>query len=194
MSALFDIENNKVTAKTGTLLIHPFKKIWGRERNKERVLQEFAYIEFMSSMTKDNPFKNYPEEMKHDVIKKAVIKDPKWKPDKLVKEGIEVFKRFYKEGSVTYGYYMASKEAIEKMQKFLHEVDLTAIDPKTGKPVYKPKEITSCLLDTERLLSNFEALGEKVNTELYDKTRTMANREISPFAEEKSFEKKENKN
>ena len=46
---LFVIEHNVVRPTAQVLLIHPFDKIWKRDKTekKTRAMGEFAYIEFM---------------------------------------------------------------------------------------------------------------------------------------------------
>lgn len=189
MSMLFIIEGKAVMPNPETLLISPFKEIWERDKskNKSKAMEEFAYIEFMSSIKKSNPFRQYPQERKHEIIKEAIITQPKWKPDKLVKEGIKKIEKFQKEASTTYSYYMAAKRAAEKMQDFFNNVDLTAVNPKTLNPIYKPRDITSALNDTEKVLSNLKALEKRVEEELYEKVRSRSNKEISPFADPNSL-------
>ena len=52
MAFLFIVTEKTVFPNTETLLISPFKDIWKRDKTKQKhhALEEFAYIEFMSSM------------------------------------------------------------------------------------------------------------------------------------------------
>ena len=63
MAILFQVTNKTVQPTVETLAISPFSEIWSRDttRDKEIALKEFAYIEFMSSQLKTNPFKDYPD-------------------------------------------------------------------------------------------------------------------------------------
>ena len=54
-------------------------------------------------------------------------------------------------------------------------------------PVYIPKELTSALVDTEKVLANLKSIESKVEEELFDETRNKANKEISPFADTESL-------
>jgi len=184
MSYLFEVENKAVIPHTETLLISPFKEIWERDKSKGKqfAIEDFSYIEFMSSMKKTNPYRQYPEDRKHDVIKEAVITRDDWEADNLIKEAIKVMDKFQKEASTTYNYYIAAKQATENMQKFFEEVDLSERNFKSGNPVYKPRDITNALTDTEKVLANIKGLEKKVEEELYEEVKSRANKTISPFA------------
>ena len=192
MAVLFIIEGKAVIPNPETLLISPFKEIWKRDKSKgkENAIEEFAYVEFMSSMRKTNPYRQYPQERKDGVIREAVITQDDWQPDELVIGAIHKIDRFQKDGSTTYSYYMAAKKAVEKMKDFFNEVDITAINEKTFSPLYKPRDITSALNDTEKVLSNLKALEKKVEEELYEETKSRANKQISPFANPDSLKSK----
>jgi hypothetical protein len=189
MSFLFKIEGKLIFPNEETLLIEPFKTIWKRDKskNKEFAIEDFAYIEFMTSMKKSNPYKQYPEERKEKVILEEIITRKDWTPDDLIKEGIDKLIKFQKEASTTYNYYIAAKTAAEGMQKFFLEVDVTEVNEKTRNPIYKPRDITSALNDTEKVLSNLKALEKKVEEELYEETKNRSDKQISPFANRNSL-------
>jgi hypothetical protein len=189
MAFLFIVTEKTVFPNPETLLISPFKEIWARDKTKSKhdALEEFAYIEFMSSMKKSNPYRQYPEHEKENKIIEAVITRDGWKPDELIKKGMHQVVKFQKEASTTYNYYMAAKKAVEKMQDFFNEVDITAVNEKTFNPIYKPKDITNALNDTEKVLGNLKTLEKKVEEELYEETKNRSNKEISFFADPESL-------
>lgn len=184
MAFLFEIENSVVSPNKETLLISPFKEIWERDKTKKKTkaMSEFAYIEFMASMKKTNPYRQYPEEKKPEVLKNEIIKDKSWKPDKLIHEAIEKIKVFQKEASNTYNFYMSAKRAAEKMQDFFNNFDINERDER-DKPIYKPRDITTALNDTEKVLINLKSLEKKVDEEIFEETKNRSGIEISPFAD-----------
>lgn len=189
MAFLFEITGKNVFPNAETLLISPFKEIWARDKSKEKydALEEFAYIEFMASMRKSNPYRQYGKDLKESKIRQAVITREDWEPDELIKKAIHKMHEFQTEASTTYNYYIAAKTAAEKMQEFFNEVDVTAVNPKTLNPIYKPRDITSALNDTEKVLSNLKSLEKKVEEELYEQTKNRSNKEISFFADPESL-------
>ena len=190
MAFLFTVAEKTVFPNPETLLISPFKDIWNRDKSKEKydALEELAYIEFMSSMKKSNPYRQYSENMKEGKVRLAVITRDNWEPDELITKAIHKVKQFQKEASTTYGYYMAVKKAAEKMKDFFNEVDITAVNEKTFNPIYKPRDITNAMSDTEKVLSNLKSLEKKVEEELYEETKNRSNKEISFFADPESLD------
>lgn len=190
MAVLFVVEGNLVRPNAETLLLSPFREIWKRDksRSKEKALEEFAYIEFVSSMRKTNPYRQYPQSKKAEIVKEAVITQSNWKPDELIEKAISRINDYQRKGSTTYSYYMAAKNAAEKMQDFFNTVNITEVNPKTLNPVYKPRDITSALNDTEKVLSNLKALEKKVEEELFEETKSRSNKTVSPFADPSSLD------
>lgn len=190
MAYLFEVTTEKTVYPTAEiLLVSPFKEIWKRDKsaNKELALGEFAYIEFTTSMLKTNPYRQYPEARKESIVKLAVIGDEDWIADPLVEKAMNIIVEFQKQASTTYSYYMAAKAAAEKMQDFFLEVNLNKLNEKTKNPLYKPRDLTSALNDTEKVLSNLKALEKKVEEELYEEIKTKSNKVISYFADPESL-------
>lgn len=184
MSFLFSIQGNVVYPNPETLLISPFKEIWERDKSKgkEVAIQEFSYIEFMTSMLRSNPFREYPENRKESVIRQEVIKEENWKPDSLVKQAMEKIILYQEEGSISYSYWLSNKLAAEKIIDFFNNFDMDERNPKTFNPIYKPKDITSSIADAERTLNTLNNLKKKVDEEVYEEVRNKGNKEISVFA------------
>lgn len=184
MAYLFKVENKAVFPNDETLLISPYKEIWERDKSKEKrmAMKEFAYIEFMCSMRKTNPYKGYEESLRTIKIKEDVIQDKKWKPDSLVTKGVSKLKEFQTGASNTYSFFMSVKKAVSNLKDFFDNVDLGERNMKTGNPIYKPAEITRALADADKLLNNFSNLERKVEEELFEESKTKGGKEISPFA------------
>lgn len=189
MSFLFEISGKAVFPKAEALLISPFKEIWARDSSseKENAIEEFAYIEFMISMLKSNPYREYPDEKKHEILMKEVITVTDWKPDSLVENGMKYLIEKQQEGSISYNYWMSNKKAIEKMIQFFNNFDIDERNFKSGMPVYKPKDITSAVADAEKTLTTLNVLKAKVDEEVYESSRSRADKVISPFANPSSL-------
>lgn len=189
MSFLFQIRSNAVYPNPETLLIEPFKTIWERDTSekKEIAIQEYGYMEFMTSMLKSNPYREYPPDRKEEVIRQDIIRIENWEPDKYVKAGIDKIIEFQEDGSITYVYWMSNKNAAEKLIKFFNNFSMSETNPKTGMPVYKPKDITSAIADAEKTLKTLASLKDKVDEEVYESMRNKGGKEISPFAKVESF-------
>jgi hypothetical protein len=190
MAYLFEITNKIAYPTPEVLLIEPFKSIWERDttENKHKALEEFAYMEFMTSYKKSNPYRQYPPDMKEKVIMAEIITQENWTPDGLVKTGISKIMEFQDEASTTVAYYLAAKKGAEQMINFFNTLNISSTNEKTGNPIYKPRDITSALNDTQRVLANLKGLEKKVEEELYEEVKTRANKVISPFADPSSLE------
>ena len=185
MSYLFVIDKQIVRPNLETLLIFPFTEIWERDTNpgKFTAIAEFTYIEFMSSIKKSNPYKGYNLEERQRRLNKDIMQHEAYIPDELVKAGIGYLVDHQRNGSLSYNYYMSARKAAEKIQQFFNTFDMNATNPKTGNPVYKPKEITSTLIDTAKVIENLSLLEEKVNNEMFETAKNKGQKTISPFAD-----------
>lgn len=184
MSLLFQIEGKAVFPNAETLLISPFKEIWERDGSpgKEIAIQEFAYVEFMTSMLKSNPYREYQEEKKDAVIRQDIITVEGWQPDDFVLSAINKVVGWQEEGSLSYTYWMANKLAAEKMIDFFNNFDFSDVNPKTLNPLYKPRDITSAIMDAEKTLTTLNTLKKKVDEEVFESSRNKGDKVISPFA------------
>lgn len=184
MSYLFVIEERSVYPNPETLLIEPFKSIWERDESpkKQIAIQEFSYVEFMISMLKSNPYRDYAEDMKDTKIRADIIRELDWQPDVLVKAAMEKLIEFQTEGSLTYSYWMANKKALENQIEFFLNVDVNERNFKTGNPIYKPKDIPDAVSAAEKVLTTINGLKSKVDEELFQTSKLRSNKVISPFA------------
>lgn len=190
MSLLFTVESKVVSPTTEVLLIFPFREIWERDKSKDKryAIEDFSYIEFMASIQKSNPYSGYPENQRPEKIIKDIITRAEWdQNDQLLLAGIKKLKEFQAEASVTYNYYMAAKSAAEKMQHFFINFSMKDVNLRTGAPIFKPKDITSALNDTSRVLENLNTLREKVDNEIFEEVKKKGQKIVSPFADPSSL-------
>ena len=117
MAYLFEVVNKIVVPTDEVLQVPPFKEIWERDKSpkKEVAIQEFTYMEFMTSSLATNPYRGYSEDKKEAVIRREIIKEKNWKPDKLIEEGMEKIITLQTEGSSTYSLYMSAIKAKDKL-------------------------------------------------------------------------------
>lgn len=182
MAHLFVIENNVAKPNTETLLISPYKEIWERDKSKDKAtaIKEFTYVEFMISKKKSNPYAGYDDKRRSQELKELLF-DSEWEPDYLIVEALNKLATFQTEASSAYSFLISAEVAASKIKDFYNTFDLNERNPKTGNPLYKPKEITSAINDAEANIRNLHSLKEKVEQELFDATKTRSNREINPF-------------
>jgi hypothetical protein len=190
MSLLFTVQSKVVSPTTESLLIFPFREIWERDDSKDKrfAIEDLSYIEFMASIQKSNPYSGYPENERPSKIIKDIITRAEWdQTDPLIQAGIIKLKEFQAEASVTYNYYMAAKSAAEKMQHFFINFSMSDVNLRTGAPIFKPKDITSALNDTSRVLENLNTLREKVDNEIFEEVKKKGQKVVSPLANPSSL-------
>jgi len=185
MAYLFKVEDKIVKPTDEALQVSPFKDIWERDKspNKEIALQEFTYIEFMTSALKTNPYRGYSEDRKETVVRQDVIKIPDWQPDELILAGMQKVKQFQTEGSESYSLYLSALVAKNKLQDFFNNFNINKVNSKTGAPIYKPRDITTALQDLDKTIVSLQSLEKKVEEDLFESAKIRGQKEISPFAD-----------
>jgi len=182
---LFVIEGPVVKPTEHALLISPYKEIWERDKSsaKEGAIRDFTYIEFCCSYKKSNPYKGYKESIRKTKIGEAVYKEdfPTFVEDELIMEGMSLYRQLRAEASPTLQYYLAAKAGAEKMMEWLDDFDMERENPRTGLPLYKPREITSALKDSYDVMRTLNSLEKKVQEEIFEVVKTRANKEINHF-------------
>lgn len=183
MAFLFVVENNIAKPNTETLLISPFKDIWDRDKSKDKVvaISEFTFIELYTSKKKSNPYSGYNDGDRLEKLKQLLRFKSDWKPDELILQAVKKMEEFHTEASPTYQYYMDNLEAAEKTRKFLKNIDLSEKNYKTGSLLYKPKDVTSAISDSERVIQTLHTLKEKVEQELFDSVKVRGGKTVNYF-------------
>lgn len=182
---LFNISRDGIVTPTEeVLLISPFSDIWERDYTSRHSLasKEFAYIEFMCSPKKTNPFYGYTsiETRSAKIIEKIFKTD--WQPDSLIAEAINTYREFLKDASPSLSYLESAFNAVNKLKDFFNNVDLNEKTPK-GALLYKPRDVTIALGDSEKVLKQLQILSDKVQHEMLEAGKTKRNRVISVFEE-----------
>ena len=197
MAYLFKVEDTIVKPTDEAIQVPPFSDIWARDTSphKELALQEFTYIEFMTSALKTNPYRGYSKEKKEEVVRRDVFRDnTTWKPDSLVLKGIEKVIELQTEGSESYSLYLSAMNAKNKLQDFFNNLNMNKTNLKTGAPVYTPKGITDALQNLDKTIVSLQSLEKKVEEDLFESVKIRGQKEISPFADPSIVIRIRNKN
>lgn len=183
MALIFVVENGVAKPTTEALLIYPYKDIWERDTSADKsiAIAEFCFIEFMMSKKKSNPYAGYDNDVRFEKLRDAYF-DEDWEPDDLVQKGMAELHEFQTNASATYSYFIAMEEIAHKLKKFMREVDLDERNDRGGL-MWKPKDITSAMTDTDRILQNMNSMRDKVEQELFESAKTKGNRTTNYFEE-----------
>ena len=184
---LFTLERNQIQVNPATLLIHEFNVIWEADKTKDKstALKELAYIYYTSDYK--STYLSYPPEERDEVIIEDLFKNQKWTINKAVQEGIKKYEVLQQVPSIRL--LNATKRALEEIIHFFNTIDLSHVD-KQGKPVYKPKDLTSAMGDSAKMIESMEYLNNKVRKELQDSTKARGGEEAGLF-EDYDFNSKE---
>ncbi len=180
---ILEIKNNIVQPTPEILSIKVFAKIWDRDKSKRKELavQELSFIGAMCSRLKTNPFREYEESVREEKVVSAIIKKKGWKPDSVIEDAIIWYKEWQQESSASMRYYEANLGAIEKTIVFLtDELDYTEKN-KSGMPVYKFTDIVRGIKDADNVLKSLGSLRKKVETDLYEASKTKGDKEINHY-------------
>ena len=178
---IFEVSGNVVRPTPNILTISPFKEIWERDKDKNIAMQEFAFIEFMVSKKKNNPFKGYDESIKEEKIREAVIKEKKWKADKLIYEAIDKYYEWQYKASPTIRYYEANLSALNKTIQYLtNGLDYDERN-RSGMPVHKFNDVVRGIKEADQVLKSLTSLKTKVEEELYEASKTVGGKDINPY-------------
>lgn len=160
---LFKYEQYKVTISEEALALKPFKKIWDRDKtkNKDRAISELSYIYFMIDPRSDYQYLTDEEERSLSIIEGEGL--PKtWKPDKLVQEAMNFYASF-KTTSVLI--LEDTRHAADNLRKSLRDIDLEAKDDK-GKPIYTVSSIISAIKQVPQLVKELAEAEREVTKEI----------------------------
>lgn len=184
---MFIIEDGIVKPTPEVLLIEVFKNIWDKDtsKHKEIALKQLAYVEFMLSPKKTNPFFGYDKSIRSNKIIES-LKVTKEIITKEVKKALEYYSEYLENYSPSLRFYKSAVIGAEKIQEFFTSYDMNAINSRTGMPLHKPADITRALNDTAKVIQTLSGLKDQVQQELFENTRTIKNRTINPFEKSKN--------
>lgn len=127
---LFRFVDYKLEISEEALLIKPFRNIWKRDRSlqKERALAELGYVYFMCDPRSDFSYIIDDEERSKEIIKLEGIKN--FKIDDEIEEAIVVYTQLT--NTISALALKSTKKALNKLQLFLENIDLTETLDKGG--------------------------------------------------------------
>lgn len=160
---LFRYEGYKVVISEEAFALKVFRQIWNRDRsvNKDKAIMELGYVYFMA-----DPRSDYQYIVDEDERSKAIIEGEglpsNWKPDKMIIEAI----KFYEGMKSTSALLLEdTRVAIDKVRKFLKEVNLEDTDDK-GRPIYTINSITSTIKMIPQLIKDLDDAEKAIKADM----------------------------
>lgn len=169
MEHLIDYIDYKIVISNEAYLIKPFRTLHENDTSptKEFFLQQMSYIYFMYSPKSDYSYITDLEERKVEILKQEGLPS-NFKESKDLLLAIE----YYKKHTTTLSSLLLqdTEIAINKVRKFLRDIDLTAIDDK-GRSIYDITKITTAIKQCQELSSSLVGYRQKVEKELTEESR-----------------------
>ena len=154
---LLELDGTRVIPSPECLQIKPFKKIWERDKskNKEVAKAELAFVYFFRSFQSEFSSILEDDDRQTEVLK---ILDYDKEPDEVVYEACDIY--LEAQSTVSSELLMSARKGVEKVKQFFNTVNLNERD-KNGRPVFdadKFNRTLSNLANTVKSLTELESL------------------------------------
>lgn len=159
---LFEIENNVVVFSPQALLIEPFKKIWDSDKSedKSKAVKYLGFIYYMADQRSDFMHILDRDERIEEIKKFMGL------PATFKGKGREYVKaiQFYKKASETTSTKLleSTRLVIEKISKFLDNLDMNERDPRSNKPIHDIGKITASVEKVPKLVKALNEIEKEV--------------------------------
>ena len=166
MIRLFKYENFEVIIDPEAILLIPFKKIYDRDRtkNKSKATMELAFIYYFCDPRSDYQYLTN-NSLRLDKIKLELGMPVDWKPDKIVNDAMDFYNSFR---PVTAGLLDDTRDLINRFRQELRDLDFKEKD-NNGKPINTLKSIAETIKQIPGLVTDLNkaeaALAEDINNE-----------------------------
>ena len=178
---LFKYEGYKITISEEALLLKPFKKIWDRDKskNKDKAMEELGFIYFFCDPRSDYQY-IVDEDLRMEEIKKGEGMPDKWKPDGIVDEAIFFYNSFKTSSALL---LEDTRYAVDKLRKMIKEIDLTLTDDH-GKPIYTLNSITSTIKQIPGLVKDLDEAERTIAKEIMQNDKVRGAQEKAMYEDE----------
>lgn len=163
MIKLFRFDNYKLTISEEAFTIKVFADIWNRDKSKDKsvAIAELGFVYHFC-----DPRSDYQSIVSKTERQKAIIEGEglkkTWKPDDIVKNAINYYCQFK---PIASHLLESTRIAVDKVRKFLEEIDLNATD-NNGKPLYTINNIINAIKESMKLVKEVDAAEKALNIEL----------------------------
>lgn len=163
MIKLFKKDGYEIKVDPEALLLKPFKKIWDRDRSKDknRAMQELGFIYFVCDPRSDYQYL-VDIETRMEAVKQGEGLPEKWAPDAVVQTAMEFYSSFKPSSALL---LEDTKFAIDKLREHIKNIDLDARDDK-GKPIYTLNTITATIKQIPDLIKGLDEAEKAVNSDI----------------------------
>lgn len=164
---LIEYINYEIKISDEALLVKPIRDLYkaDKSKTKENFYSQCSVIFFMVDPRSTYNYITNPKE-RLEIIKQQEGLPKDFKIDDKLNEAME----WYKKHTFTTSTLLLedARIAVDKVRKFLRDVDLNAIDEKTGKPIYTVNTITAAIKQLPQLAKDLKETEKALAMELED--------------------------
>ena len=163
---LLNIENYQVKVADEALLVKPIRDLFNadKSKDKENFYTECSIIFFMA-----DPRSSYghivDDEERFEAVKVQEGLPKNYKISKELQLAIDTYKQLTT--TISSQLLEDTYVAIDKLRKFLRNIDLYAVDDK-GKPLYTISSITSAIKAIPQLTKDIQEAEKQVNSDILE--------------------------
>ena len=161
---LLEMNNGVVEISPESLSINEFKKLWIRDKskNKLKAQAELAYVYYFTDWK--SPYRMYYDlKEKKEKIILDLFDGKKWEADQLVADACKKYEELTTTDSMLL--LQDARSAIGKLRAYFTDVDLTERDEKSGKPIYAAKDLMMNIKQVGSVVKGMKELQEEVAKE-----------------------------
>lgn len=174
MIKLFKRDGYEIKVEPEALLLKPFKKIWNRDRSKDknRAMQELGFIYFVCDPRSDYQYL-VDLDTRMESVKQGEGLPNDWTPDPTVKEAMEFYSSFKPTSALL---LEDTRVAVDKLREHLKNMDFNEVDDK-GKPKYTLNTITSTIKQIPELIKGLDEAEKAVTSDIREMSKARGNHE-----------------
>jgi hypothetical protein len=176
---LFEVINNNVEFSPQALAIKVFKTIWDKDKknDKIRAIQELSFVYYMADDRSDYMYLLDEDERQSEICQALDLPDD-WVREQYINNAIAYY---IKASTTTSTILLAStRNVIQKISRFLDNVDMNERDARSNKPIHDIVKITSSVEKIPKLVKALNEIEEEIIKEKELKAQS-GNREIGIF-------------
>lgn len=166
---IIEYNNYNIEPTQEAFLIKPIRDLYNADKSKtkEKFMQQMSIMYFLADPRSSYTYiTDEDERLKEILIQEGLPAD--FKIDKKLQEAIEIYKKHITTTSQLL--LEDTRFAIDKLRKFLREVDLQDVDDK-GKPVYTVNSITQAIKQIPQLAKDIAEAERAVAKEIEEQGR-----------------------
>ena len=164
---LLNIENYQIKVSDEALLVKPIRDLFqaDKSKNKENFYTQCSIIFFMA-----DPRSSYGYIVDNDERFEAVKTQEGLPKNYKITPELQAAIDIYKKLTTTISSQLLEDTyiAIDKVRKFLRNIDLYATDEKSGRPLYTISSVTSAIKAIPQLTKDIQEAEKQVNSDVLE--------------------------